>query len=92
MLVLGRGGIKAHDFVIGQPNLKGNFAKKIFFYMFFLMYKYGCLYVYQRFIMLDKGMKSILKFCQRYMEVAILIASQLNVKNYVLNEIYEIVL
>ena len=26
--------------------------------------------------MLDKGMKSILKFCQRYMEVAILIASQ----------------
>ena len=26
--------------------LKGNFAKKIFFYMFFLMYKYGCLYVY----------------------------------------------
>jgi hypothetical protein len=28
------------------PVLKGNFAKKIFFYMFFLMYKYGCLYVY----------------------------------------------
>jgi hypothetical protein len=27
-------------------SLKGNFAKKIFFYMFFLMYKYGCLYVY----------------------------------------------
>ena len=26
--------------------------------------------------MLDKGMKSILRFCQRYMEVAILIASQ----------------
>ena len=26
--------------------LKGNFAKKIIFYMFFLMYKYGCLYVY----------------------------------------------
>jgi hypothetical protein len=26
--------------------------------------------------MLDKGMKSILKFSQRYMEVAILIASQ----------------
>ena len=25
--------------------------------------------------MLDRGMKSILKFCQRYMEVAILIAS-----------------
>ena len=30
--------------------LKGNFTKKIFFYMFFLMYKCGCLYVYQRFI------------------------------------------
>ena len=29
--------------------------------------------------MLDKGMKSILKFCQRYMEVAILIASQYQV-------------
>ena len=27
-------------------DIKGNFAKKIFFYMFFLMYKYGCLYVY----------------------------------------------
>ena len=27
-------------------DLKGNFAKKIFFYMFFLMYRYGCLYVY----------------------------------------------
>jgi hypothetical protein len=26
--------------------------------------------------MLDNEMKSILKFCQRYMEVAILIASQ----------------
>ena len=26
--------------------LKGNFAKKNFFYMFFLMYKYECLYVY----------------------------------------------
>ena len=26
--------------------LKGNFAKKIFFYMFFLMYKYRCLYAY----------------------------------------------
>jgi hypothetical protein len=59
--------------------LKGNFTKKIFFYMFFLIYKYGCLYVYQRFIMLDKGMKSILKFCQRYMEVAILTASQYQV-------------
>jgi hypothetical protein len=47
--------------------------------MFFLMYKYGCLYVYQHFIMLDKGMKSILKFCQRYMEVAILTASQYQV-------------
>jgi hypothetical protein len=47
--------------------------------MFFLMYKYGCLYVYYRFIMLDKGMQSILKFCQRYMEVAILIASQYQV-------------
>ena len=33
--------------------------------MFFLMYKYECLYVYQRFILLDKGMKSILKFGQR---------------------------
>jgi hypothetical protein len=33
--------------------------------MFFLMYKYGCLYVYWRFIMLDKGMKLILKFGQR---------------------------
>ena len=41
--------------------------------MFFLMYKYGCLYVFY------KGMKSILKFCQRYMEVAILIASQYQV-------------
>ena len=51
--------------------IKGKLRKKNFFYMFFLMYKYGCLYVYQRFIMLDKGMKSILKFCQRYMEVAI---------------------
>ena len=29
--------------------------------------------------MLDKGMKSILKFCQRYMKVAILIASQYQV-------------
>jgi hypothetical protein len=46
------------------------------------MYKYGCLYVYQRFIMLDKGMKSILKFWQRYMEVAILIASQSQVLKY----------
>ena len=27
-------------------SLKGNFAKKFIFYMFFLMYKYGCLYVY----------------------------------------------
>ena len=44
-----------------------------------MMYKYGCLYAYYRFIMLDKGMKSILKFCQRYMEVAILIASQYQV-------------
>ena len=26
--------------------LKGNFAKKIFFYIFFPMYKYACLYVY----------------------------------------------
>jgi hypothetical protein len=26
--------------------LKGNIAKKIILYMFFLMYKYGCLYVY----------------------------------------------
>ena len=26
--------------------IKGNFANKLFFYMFFLMYKYGCLYVY----------------------------------------------
>ena len=41
--------------------------------MFFLMYKYGCLYVYQRFIMLDKGMKSILKFGQQQMDVANLI-------------------
>ena len=55
--------------------LKGNFTKKILF-MFFLMYKYGCLYVYQRFIMLDEGMKSILKFGQRQMDVAILIASR----------------
>ena len=29
--------------------------------------------------MLDKGMKSILKFCQRYMEVTILITSQYQV-------------
>jgi hypothetical protein len=29
--------------------------------------------------MLDKGMKSILKFCQRYTEVTILIASQYHV-------------
>ena len=29
--------------------------------------------------MLDKGIKSILNFCQRYMEVAILIASQYQV-------------
>ena len=29
--------------------------------------------------MLDKGMKSILKFCQRHMEVAMLIASQYQV-------------
>ena len=29
--------------------------------------------------MLDKGMKSILKFCQRYMELAILIATQYQV-------------
>jgi hypothetical protein len=29
--------------------------------------------------MLDKGMQSILKFCQQYMEVAILIASQYQV-------------
>ena len=29
--------------------------------------------------MLDNGMKSILKFCQRYMEVAILIVSQYQV-------------
>ena len=29
--------------------------------------------------MLDKGMKSILKFCQQYMEIAILIASQYQV-------------
>jgi hypothetical protein len=54
--------------------------------MFFLMYKYECLYVYQRFIMLDKGMKSILKFCQRYMEVAILTASQYQVSRDVFNE------
>ena len=59
--------------------IKGKLRKKNIFYMFFLMYKYGCLYVYQRFIMLDKGMKSILKFCQRYMEVAILTASQYQV-------------
>ena len=26
--------------------VKGKLRKKIFFYMFFLMYKYGCLYVY----------------------------------------------
>jgi hypothetical protein len=45
--------------------LKGNFANKLCFYIFFLMYKYGCLYVYYRFIMLDKGMKSTLKFGQR---------------------------
>ena len=31
--------------------------------------------------MLDKRMKSILKFCQRYMEVAILIASQYQVSS-----------
>ena len=43
------------------------------------MYKYGCLYVYQHFIMLDKGMKSVLKFCQPYMEVAILTASEYQV-------------
>ena len=65
---------KIRKFLKGSQ-LKGNFAKKNV-YMFFLMYKYGCLYVYQRFIMLDKGMKSILKFCQWYMEVAILIESQ----------------
>ena len=59
--------------------LASNTTKKIFFYKFFLMYKYGCLYVYYRFIMLDKGMKSILKFCQLYMEVTILIASQYKV-------------
>jgi hypothetical protein len=33
--------------------------------------------------MLDKGMKSILKFCQRYMEVAILIASEYQVSHEV---------
>jgi hypothetical protein len=31
--------------------------------------------------MLDKEMKSILKFCQQYMEVAILIASQYQVSH-----------
>ena len=37
--------LKVSALFIVSP-LKGNFAKKIFFYMFFLMYKYGCLYVY----------------------------------------------
>ena len=54
--------------------IEGKLRKKIIFYMFFLMYKYGCLYAYQRFIMLDKGMKWILKFGQRQMDVAILIS------------------
>ena len=59
--------------------LKGNFAKKKI-YMFFLMYKYGCLYIYQRFIMLDKGLKSILEFGHLQMDVAILILINIEIK------------
>jgi hypothetical protein len=53
------------DWLLENITFKGKLRKKNIFYMFFLMYKYGCLNVYQRFIMLDKGMKSILKFGQR---------------------------
>jgi hypothetical protein len=52
--------------------VKGKRRKKnIFLYVFpdifpdVYMFFHGCLYVYWRFIMLDKGMKSILKFGQR---------------------------